>query len=82
VPQIADVLVVVLLLLAVARQVPQIAALVGRALGPADVARRERDPSRGRTVIDLVLCTQCHTAAPATARFCTRCGARLPLYRG
>ena len=81
-PQIADVLVVVLLLLAVARQLPQIAALVSRALGPADVTRGAGDTLRGRTVIDLVLCTQCHTAAPATARFCTRCGGRLPLYRG
>jgi ribosomal protein L40E len=80
VTQLADLLVVVLLLLAVARQFPQIMALLGRVLPRSDAAQRSRETLNERRTIDLVLCDQCGTASPITARFCTRCGSRLPRF--
>jgi len=80
VAQLADLLVVVLLLLAVARQFPQIIALLGRVLPQSDAARHSDDTLNERRTIDLVLCAQCGTASPLAARFCTRCGSRLPRF--
>jgi ribosomal protein L40E len=78
--QLADLLVVVLLLLAVARQFPQIKALLGRVLPQSDAAQHSRDTLNERRTIDLVLCGQCGMASPKEARFCTRCGGRLPRF--
>ncbi len=68
------------LLLAVASRLPQVVAALGDAFRPGS-GRRARDASMGPVVIDLVLCTGCQTASPVTARFCKRCGARLPARR-
>ncbi len=76
--QLADLLIVVLMLVAVARQFPQIMALLGKAPRPTDATR---DRSNGPAVIDLVLCNGCRTASPLTARFCAKCGDRLPARR-
>lgn len=78
--QLADLLVVVLLLLAVARQFPQIIALLGRVLPRSDAAQHARDTLSERRTIDLVLCDRCGTASPIAARFCTRCGNGLRRY--
>jgi len=75
--QLADLLVLVLLLLAVARQFPQITALLGRR---RDADEHSGDTLNERRTIDLVLCDQCGTASPTAARFCTRCGSRLPRF--
>ena len=76
--QLADLLVVVLLLLAVARQFPQIKALLGRVRPRPDVDEHSRDTLNERRTIDLVVCNQCGTASRIAAQFCTRCGSRLP----
>ncbi len=78
--QLADLLVVVLLLVAIAARLPQVVAALGEVfrVGPGE---RDRDASRRPVVIDLVLCPQCQTASPVTARFCKRCGSRLPARR-
>jgi ribosomal protein L40E len=80
VAQLADLLIVVLLLLAVARQFPQIIALLGRVLPRSDAAQHARDTLNERRTIDLVLCERCGTASPKAARFCTRCGSHLPRF--
>ena len=76
--QLADLLFVILVLLAVARQFPQIKALLGRVLPKTYADQHSRDTLNERRTIDLVLCDQCGTASPTAARFCTRCGSRLP----
>jgi len=78
--QLADLLVVVLLLLAVARQFPEIVALLGRVFPRPDAVRDARDTLQERRTIDLLLCANCSMASPQEARFCARCGSRLPRY--
>jgi ribosomal protein L40E len=80
VAQLADLLIVVLLLLAVARRFPQIVALLGQVFRQSDAAGHGRDALSELRTIDLALCKQCGTASPLAARFCTRCGNRLPRY--
>jgi ribosomal protein L40E len=78
--QLIDLLIVVLLLLAVARQFPQIAARLGQVFRHTDTEHHAADALNGVRTIDLLLCKQCGTASPLSARFCDRCGSRLPRY--
>ena len=78
--QLADLLFVILLLLAVARQFPRIIAFLGHVFPQSDAAQHALDTSNELPTIDLVLCERCRTASPLAARFCARCGARLPRY--
>lgn len=78
--QLADLLLVVVLLLAIARQLPQLMALLGRVLPQSDAAQGVRDRLSERRTVNLVLCEDCRTASPVPARFCTNCGSRLRHY--